>query len=104
SSCWTSAVSATAWCTSGTTPPSRGSRFEPGDDDAGVADRPRLEQAERLRGLRVPEESFAAAEHHRKHHQPELVDEVVVDQRLNQRCAAGDEDVALGLLLQLRHL
>ena len=48
------------------------------------------------------EEPLAAAEEHREDHQPVLVDEAVLDQRVRERGAAGDEDRAAVALLQLR--
>ena len=38
------------------------------------------------------ERAQAAADHHREDHQPQLVDELVFDQRFDQGGAAGDED------------
>ena len=54
--------------------------------------------------LDVAEEALAAAEQDREDHQPQLVDEVVLDQPLDQLGAAGDEDDAVDLALQLRDL
>src|SRR5947208_5096143 len=99
---WASAVSVTARSTSITAPVSRPSGLVPEDEDPGVPDRPRFEQAERLRGRGLAKQSLAASEHDREHHQPELVDEVVLDQHLDERGAAGDEELARDLLLELR--
>src|SRR6476659_8275315 len=56
-------------------------------DDLGV------EKAHGLLGTRWAEEAFARSEHDREDLQPELVDQVVLDQRVYQLKAGGDEDV-----------
>src|SRR4051794_1447113 len=99
SSSWTNAVSETASSTSAT---SRRNRLVSDDDHAVVAYRPRFEQAERLGRRGVAEEALAVTEHHGIHHQPELVDEILVDQRTDEGRAARDEDLALRVFLQLR--
>src|SRR6266508_3973781 len=52
----------------------------------------------------VAEQPLAGAEHDREDHEPKLVDEVVLDQRLHEPGAAVHDDVAVLLLLQLRDL
>src|SRR4051812_39224974 len=100
SNCWRNAVSATARSTSATAPVLRLRGLVGEDDDAVLADRPGLDEAERLRRGGVAEEPLALPEDGRKHHQPQLVDEVVVDQRLDEHRAAGDQNLAGYLLLE----
>ena len=73
------------------------------DRDA-VADDLRVDEAQRLLVARLAEEALARAEHDREDHQPKLVDEVVLDQRLHELHAAVHDDVAVHLLLELRDL
>src|SRR6478672_9100747 len=49
----------------------------------------------------VRKETLAAAEDRREHHQPELVDEVVLEQRIDERAAARDQDRPFGLVPEL---
>src|SRR6266581_3127640 len=65
----------------------------PGPIDSGYLGLPRLR-----------EEALAAPEDDREHHQAQLVDEVVLDQRLHELGAAVDHDVPVLLLLQLGDL
>ena len=58
----------------------------------------------RLLVRRVAEEALAATENHREHHQTQLVHEIVLDERLHEPGAAGDEDDAVHVVLQLRDL
>jgi hypothetical protein len=53
---------------------------------------------------RVRKQALTAADQDREHHHPVLVDKVVLDQRVNQGPAAGDEDWSAVLLLELRDL
>jgi len=60
-----------------------------------------------LHGLLVAgsaEEALAGPEHDRVDHQSQLVDEVVLHQRVPELEARGDEDFPVYLLLQLRDL
>ena len=52
----------------------------------------------------VREQALPAAEDDREDHQPVLVHEVVLHQRLDELAAAVDQDVAAVGLLQLGHL
>src|SRR5207248_1438735 len=69
-----------------------------------VADYLGVDQLEAFLVGALAEETLAAAEHDREHHQPQLVDEVALDQGLGQLGAAVDDDVAVVPFLQLRHL
>src|SRR6476646_10230534 len=71
------------------------------DLDAVRTDRSHLAERELEPVDPVREETLAAAEDRREHHQPELVDEVVLEQRADERAASVDEDGALGFLLEL---
>src|SRR6266480_4954678 len=71
------------------------------DLNAVRADGPHLGQVELEAVDPVREETFAATEDRREDHQPELVDEVVLEQRADERAASVDEDRAVGLLLEL---
>src|SRR5215208_7214386 len=80
-------------------------RSRPVDDDGDtVADDPRIDQHHRLLVARVAEETLSLAQDDREHHQPELVDEVVLDERTHQGGAAVDDDVDVDLVLQPRDL
>src|SRR5262249_31101752 len=50
------------------------------------------------------EEAFAGPEHERVDHQPQLVDEIVVDQCVHELETGGHDDFPVQPLLQLRHL
>ena len=52
----------------------------------------------------LAEEAFAGPEHDREDDQPQLVDQVVLDERAPELIAGVDDDVAVQLLLQLRDL
>src|SRR5690349_8552610 len=52
----------------------------------------------------LAEQALARAERDREHGQPQLVDEVVLHQRVHERAAAVHDDLPLCLPLQLRHL
>jgi hypothetical protein len=56
------------------------------------------------RSPRIAEQAFAAPQHHGEHHDPVLVDEVVLDEGVQEVGAAVEHDVASGLLLQLGDL
>src|SRR5438067_1334652 len=74
------------------------------EDQHAVADYLGVDQLEAFLVGALAEETLAAAEHDREHHQPQLVDEVALDQGLGQLGAAVDDDVAVVPFLQLRHL
>src|SRR5262245_2435203 len=71
------------------------------DLDAVRADGPRFGEVELQAVDPVRERALAAAQDRREDHQPELVDEVVLEQRSHERAAAVDEDRARGLVLEL---
>src|SRR5207245_2631929 len=52
-----------------------------------------LDEVEREALGLVAEEALAGAEHDREDHQPQLVDEVVLEQRLHELTAAGDQEL-----------
>ena len=63
-----------------------------------------VDEAHRLLVAGLAEEAPAGPEHDREDHQPQLVDEVMLDQRAHELVAGVDEDLAADLLLQLRDL
>src|SRR6266581_8731017 len=63
-----------------------------------------VDQAHGLLVAGLAEEPLAAAEHDREDLQPQLVDKVVLHQRAQELEAAGDDDVPLQFLLELRDL
>ena len=60
----------------------------------------RLSTRRRVAGLVLAEEARAGPEHDREDLQPQLVDEVVLNQRARELDAAGDVDFSARLLLQ----
>src|SRR5438270_1218510 len=74
------------------------------DLDAVGSDRPSLDDAQLAPVDAIGEEALAPAEDGGEHHQPELVDEVVLEQRAHERAAAGHEDHALCLAYELSDL
>src|SRR5262249_52015925 len=74
------------------------SRLVDQDDDA-VPDGARLLQLQPLLVARLTEQSLAAAEHDRKEHDVELIDQIVLEERLRELAAAVDDDRAVLLLL-----
>src|SRR5438046_8357580 len=69
-----------------------------------VADRLRVREPQTLFVARVSEEALAAPEDDREHHEAQLVNEVVLDQRLHEPGTAVDDDVSVLFLLQLGDL
>src|SRR6266581_8725929 len=63
-----------------------------------------VDEAHGLLVAGLAEEAFAGPEHDREDLQPQLVDEVVLHQRVYELEAGGDDDFAVELLLQLRDL
>src|SRR5512132_1262722 len=53
---------------------------------------------------RVAEQTLATSKHHGKHHEPVLVDQVMVDERVEKVGAAKEQDVTARLLFQLSDL
>src|SRR4029077_1393228 len=74
-------------------------RFEDEDLHA-VANHLGVGEPQSLLVARLAEEPLPAPEHDRVDHQPELVDQIVLDQRLHELSAARDENVPVDLLLQ----
>src|SRR3954451_12794267 len=71
-----------------------------GDEDRhAVADRLRVLQPQALLVARLAEEPLAVAEDDREDHEPQFVDEVVLDECLNELDAAGHQDHPVHLLL-----
>ena len=63
-----------------------------------------IDEAHGLLVAGLAEEALAGPEHDREDDQPQLVDQVVLDQRAPELVAGGDDDVSVQLLLQLRDL
>jgi hypothetical protein len=53
---------------------------------------------------RVAEQTLAASKDHGKHHEPVLVDQVLLDERVEKVSAAEQQDVTASLLFQLGDL
>src|SRR5260370_40556377 len=62
------------------------------EDGDAVADRLRVDEPQRLFVARVAEEALARPEDDGEDHQPQLVNEVVFDQRLHELGAAVDDE------------
>jgi hypothetical protein len=75
-----------------------------GEEGEAVADGADTDEAHRLLVASLAEEALTCPENERMGHQPQLVDQVVLHQRLHERAAAVDEDVPIHGLLQLRDL
>src|SRR5580700_4866859 len=69
-----------------------------------VTDGPGIDQAHGFLVAGLAEEALAGPEHDRVDRQPQLVGEVVLDQRVYELEAGGDDDVPRQLLLQRRDL
>src|SRR5207253_10403628 len=69
-----------------------------------VGERRSLGELQPLRLARVAEQALARSQQDREDHEPQLVHQVLLDQRLNEVGAAGDQDVALVLIPQLAYL
>jgi hypothetical protein len=68
-----------------------------------VTDRAGVDQAHGLHGAGLAEEALAGPGHERVGHQPQLVDEVVLDQRPHEPAAGVDDDLAVHLVPQRRY-
>ncbi len=75
-----------------------------GEQGEAVTNGAGVEEAHRLLVAGLPEEALAGSEHDRVDHQPQLVDQFVLDQRAHELTAGGDDDSPVKLLLQLRDL
>jgi hypothetical protein len=71
------------------------------EDGDAVTDRLGVRESQGLLGVGVAEEALAGPEDHREDHQAQLVDQVVVEQRLHEPGAAVDHDVPIDPLSQL---
>jgi hypothetical protein len=69
-----------------------------------VADGPAVDEAHGPLGAGLAEEALAGPEHDGEDDQPQLVHQVVLDQRASELVAGGDDDVSVELVLQLRDL
>jgi hypothetical protein len=72
------------------------------EDGDAITDRFRVRKPQALLLAPVAEEALAGPQDDRENHQAQLVDEVVLDQRLHELGAAVDHDVPTRLLSQLR--
>ena len=75
-----------------------------GEEDQAVTDGAGVDEAHVFRAAGLAEESFASTEHERVDHQPQLVDEVVLYQRVHELKAGIDDDVPVNLSAQRRDL
>ena len=75
-----------------------------GEEDEAVTDGPAADEAHGLLVAGLAEEALAGPEHDREDEQPQLVHEVVLDQRAPELIAGVDDDVSVQLLLQPRDL
>src|SRR5256885_146246 len=71
-----------------------------GDDQDAGAGSGRADDLEPPERVIVGEQAFTGAGDHRVDHQDQLVEQVVAQQRLDERGAAADADVAAVLLLE----
>jgi hypothetical protein len=74
-----------------------------GEDNDARTQRLRICEPQNFRIAFVLEEPFSAAYDDGKDHEPILVDQVVLHQRVHEIAAAEDQDVLAGLLLELGH-
>ena len=72
-----------------------------GEDGDAVTDGLGVDEAHGFLVAGLAEEALAGPEHDREDLQPQLVDEVVLDQRARELEAGGDDDFPVELLLQL---
>src|SRR6478672_10898855 len=73
-----------------------------GEEGEAVTNRPGIDQAHRLPLAGLAEQALALPEDDGEDDQPQLVDEVVLDQRAAELIAGGDDDVAGDLALEPR--
>src|SRR6478752_6494145 len=74
------------------------------DPDAVRADAAVLDQVELDAADSVGEEALARAQNGGEDHQPQLVHQVVLEQRVDEGAAARDQDVPVGLVAELAEL
>ncbi len=75
-----------------------------GEEGEAVTDDPGIDEAHGLHAAGLTEEALTAPEHNREDDQPQLVDEVMLDQRAPELIAGRDDDFPVQLPLQLRDL
>src|SRR3954451_6108747 len=75
-----------------------------GEKGEAATDRLRIDEAHGLLVAGLAEEALAGPEHDREDDQPQLVDQVVRDQRAPELVAGRDDDLSVQLLLELRDL
>jgi hypothetical protein len=73
-----------------------------GEDGQAVTDGAGVDEAHVFLAAGLAEEALANTEHERVDHQPQLVDEVVLYQRVHELEAGIDDDVPVNLSAQLR--
>src|SRR5947209_699006 len=75
-----------------------------GEEDEPVTDGLGVDEAHGFLVAGLPEEAPAVPEHDREDDQPQLIDQVVLDQRAPELIAGVDDDLPVQLLLQPRDL
>src|SRR6516162_9094775 len=75
-----------------------------GEEGEAVTDDSGVDEAHGLDAADLAEEALAGPEHDREDDQPQLVGEVVLDERATELTAGGDDDFSVELLLQFRDL
>src|SRR5215218_2665033 len=75
-----------------------------GEEDEALTDGLGVDEAHGLLVARLVEEALAGPEHDREEDQPQLVDQVMLDQRAPELIAGRDDDFSVELLLQPRDL
>src|SRR5262245_24383551 len=75
-----------------------------GEEGDAALDGPGVEEAHGFLVASLAEQALPGPEHDREDLQPQLVDEVVLHQRVYELEAGGDDDLPVQLLLQLRDL
>src|SRR5579859_2608332 len=74
-----------------------------GAKDDAVTGHSKIHRPHRRRADAVVEQAPAGAEHQRERHQPETVDKLMLQQRLEQGAASPDLQLIAGLVLQRLH-
>src|SRR5215813_7316051 len=75
-----------------------------GDEGQAVSDGVRMDESQGLLAGGLAEKARSIPEYHREDHEPQLVDEVMLDQRVYELVTRVYKDFAANLLLQLRDL
>src|SRR5262249_6189233 len=71
-----------------------------GEDQHAVSDGSRVDELEPLRVVRFAEQALTAPEHDGEYHQPQLVDEISLQQRLREHGTSVHDHISLVLSLQ----